>query len=386
MSLFSNTNKDEALSLALSKEKVQGEYLYCIIKEIENKSFGLPREKPKAFLRGPIGINNREVNLVHYKDIVAVVSPMPIISFDRLGKKELTRHVAAHQRVNEEVMKDYDVVPMAFGIIAPSVDEVLRILERAYLQFKTALKNLTGKVEFAVQVWWDQKKLIEELFNTNPKMQELKKKISSKKGILTLPIKLKLKKLLEEEAEDQRQVYIKDIQTFLNSCSHDFTSNKLIEEDMIANLSFLIEKTREPELDKKMQELGKKYEGKLKFKYIGPMPPYSFVKINLSLGNFELVNRARKLLGLVEEATLDEIKKTYYALAHQYHPDKHQTEPEKVQNQIKKIIQAHSILENYCQSCDELAPHQNLVGGEGKAEDRKYSFKEEDVKNSLIIK
>lgn len=348
----------------------EGKYIYSIIRESKEKNFGTT------------GINNQEVSLLHCKDIAAVVSNTPVINFDRLDKKELTRHIATHQKVNEAVMKDYDVVPMAFGIIAPSVDEVLRILERVHLQFKTALKNLTCKAEFAVQVWWDQKKLIKELFNTNPKMQELKKKISSKKGILTLPIKLKLKKLLEEEAEDQRQVYIKDIQTFLNSCSHDFTSNKLIEEDMIANFSFLIEKTREPELDKKMQELGKKYEGKLRFKYIGPMPPYSFVKINLSLGNFELVDEARRLLGLAEEVSFNEIKKAYYSLSHQYHPDKFQGNEE----QMKKIIQAYSILENYCQSCDELAPHQNLVVGEGKAENQKYSFKEEDVKNSLIIK
>lgn len=350
----------------------EGKYIYSIIRESKEKNFGTT------------GINNQEVSLLHCKDIAAVVSNTPVINFDRLDKKELTRHIATHQKVNEAVMKDYDVVPMAFGIIAPSVDEVLRILERVYLQFKTALKNLTGKAEFAVQVWWDQKKLIEELFNTNPKMQELKKKISSKKGILTLPIKLKLKKLLEEEAEDQRQVYIKDIQTFLNSCSHDFTSNKLIEEDMIANFSFLIEKTREPELDKKMQELGKKYEGKLRFKYIGPMPPYSFVKINLSLGNFELVDEVRRLLGLAEEVSFNEIKKAYYSLSHQYHPDKFQGNEE----QMKKIAQAYSILENYCQSCDELAPLDMKLsnGVTGKVENRKYSFKEEDVKNSLIIK
>ncbi|MFA4880496.1 MAG: GvpL/GvpF family gas vesicle protein [Candidatus Doudnabacteria bacterium] len=362
----------------------EGKYIYSIIRESKEKSFGTT------------GINNQEVSLLHCKDIAAVVSPMPIINFDRLDKKELTRHVAAHQRVNEEVMsakggsasggKDYDVVPMKFGIIAPSPEEVLRILEKAYLQFKIALKNIAGKTEFAVQVRWDPKKLLEELANTNPEIRKLKQKVALKGSILGMPMKLKLGKLIQKEAEIQRRTFIDDIHASLRNLSLDSTSNKLTDEEMIANLSFLIEKVKESELDKKMQELGKKYEGKLRFKYIGPMPPYSFVKINLSLGNFELVNRARKLLGLVEEATLDEIKKTYYALAHQYHPDKHQTEPEKVQNQIKKIIQAHSILENYCQSCDELAPHQNLVGGEGKVENRKYSFKEEDVKNSLIIK
>jgi len=356
----------------------EGKYIYCTIQTSRFapcNSSGIKKENRNQRF-GFLGINNREVTPLSYKDISAVVSPTPIINFDRLDKKELVRYVASHQEVNEKIMKDYDLVPMAFGIIAPSVDEVLRILEKAYLQFKTALKKIEGKVEFVVQVWWDQKKLIEELFNTNPKIQELKKETSSKKGILALPIKLKLKKLLEETAEAQRQVYIKDIQTFLNSCSHGFTSNKLIEEDMIANFSFLIEKAKESELDKKMQELGKKYEGNLRFKYIGPMPPHSFVNINLSLGNFELVNEARKLLGLGEEAIFEEIKKAYHILSHQYHPDKHQGDPEK-EKQMKKINEAYRILESYCQSCNEFT---------GKAEVQSYSFKEEDVKNSLMIR
>ena len=338
----------------------EGKYIYCIINGIENRRFG------------PIGINNREVKLVPYKDIAAVVSPTPVINFDRLDKKELTRNVDTHQQVNEEIMKEYDVVPMTFGIIAPSVDEVMRILEKAYLQFKTALKNIAGKAEFAVQVWWDLKKLLEELANTNPEIRKLKQKVALKGSILGMPMKLKLGKLIQKEAEIQRQTFINDIHAFLRNLSLDSTSNKLIDDKMIANFSFLIEKAKESELDKKMQELGKKYEGKLRFKYIGPMPPYSFVKINLSLGNFEVVDEARKLLGLPEVATLDEIKKAYYTLAHQYHPDKFQGNEE----QMKKITQTYAIIENYCQSFDDF---------EGKTENQKYSFREEDVKAAILI-
>jgi len=337
------------------------EYIYCIISESRPQRFSF------------VGINNREVNLVHYKDIAAVVSPTPVINFDRLDKKELMRHVTTHQQVNEEIMKEYDVVPMAFGIIAPSVDEVQRILERVYLQFKTALKNISGKTEFAVQAWWDPKKILEELANTNSEIQKLQQEIFSKGSILGMPIKLKLGKLIQKEAETQRQTFINDIRADLQSLSYDSTLNKLIDDDMIANLSFFIEKVREPELDRKMQELGKKYEGKLRFKYIGPMPLYSFVNINLSLGNFEVLNEARKLLGLGEEASLDEIKKAYYALSHKYHPDRAQGKEE----EMKKITQAYSILENYCQSYNEFIE---------KKENQKYSFKEEDVKNSIMIR
>lgn len=342
--------------------RTTGKYIYCVIKENKSPRFSF------------LGINNREVNLVHRNDIAAVVSPTPIINFDRFSKEDIIKYVATHQKINELLMKDYDLVPMAFGIIAPSLDEVRRILERAYLQFKTALKKVENKAEFAVQVWWDRKKLLEELANANPKIRKLKQKQALKGSILGMPTKLKLGKLIQKEAEIQRQTFINEVHASLRNLSFDSTSNKLIDDEMIANFSFLIEKNRESELDEKMQELGKRYEEKLRFKYIGPMSPYSFVNINLSLGNFELVNEARKLLGLGGEASLDEIKKAYYALSHKYHPDRYDQETSA--EKMKKINEAHHILENYCQGCDEFSGGKN----------QKYSFKKEDVENSLMIK
>ena len=342
----------------------EGKNIYSIINETKNRSFG------------PIGIDNREVNLIFYQDIAAVVSNTLVINFDQLDKTELTKYVAIHQKVNEEIMKEYDMVPLTFGIVAPSSDEVARILEKAYLQFKRALRNITGKAEFVVQARWETKKVLEELASADPEIQELKQEISSKGSIFGMPIKLKLGRLVHEKIEARKQEHRKDIHTFLNTIACDTTFNKLIDEDMVANFSFLVEKNKEPELDQKMQELGKKYEGKLKFKYIGPMPPYSFSNINLSLGNFEIIDEARKLLGLEEKTTLNEIKKAYHALSHQYHPDKYGGKSETAEK-MKKIIEAYNILENYCQNCDEFI---------GKAEDQSYSFKEEDVKNSLIIR
>ncbi|MEK9178857.1 MAG: GvpL/GvpF family gas vesicle protein [Patescibacteria group bacterium] len=359
----------------------EGKYIYSIIQENESRSFG------------SIGITNREVNLVVYRDIAAVVSNTPVIHFDRLDKAELTKYVAIHQKVNEVVMsakgaapagwqgsasggKEYDVVPMTFGIIAPSPDEVSRILEKAYLQFKMALRNVSGRAEFAVQVWWDPKRVLEELARTDPEIQKLKQELSSKGGIFGIPMKLKLGKLVHQKIEARKQEYIKDIHTVLNAIACDATFNKLIDEDMVVNFSFLMEKIKEPELDKKMQELGTKYEGKLRFKYIGPMPSYSFSNINLSLGNFEIIDEARKLLGLGEKVVFVEVKRAYYALSHHYHPDKHGGESETAEK-MKEIIEAYRILENYCQSCDEFR-------GAGKIQ--KYSLKREDVENSLIIK
>lgn len=336
-------------------------YIYCFINEPERRSFG------------KIGIDCEEVTFLSYRDISAAASDIGTTRLDSLDKEKLFEYVAAHQKVNEALLKEYDVVPMAFGMIAQDEGEVASMLGKCYLQLKTALKNISGKTEFVAQASWDRPLVLNEILRAYPELQELKNK-ASKGGIGSIRAKIKLGKLLYEKTELQRKFYVEHVSSPLKDVSHDFKFNKLIDEQMIVNLSCLIDKAKEPELDKKMTDLGEEFNGKLRFKYIGPMPPYSFTNINFSLGNFELIDEARRTLGLQEHAAWRDIRQAYYGLAQKYHPDKHGGSNE-TGEMMKKIIQAQGILENYCQNFGEATGQENQT----------FSFEKEDVESSMVV-
>jgi hypothetical protein len=52
---------------------------------------------------------------------------------------------------------------------------------------------------------------------------------------------------------------------------------------MILNMAFLVERAQEEEFDQAVKRLTTRYESILSFKYTGPWPPYSFVKIRVKL-------------------------------------------------------------------------------------------------------
>ena len=86
------------------------------------------------------------------------------------------------------------------------------------------------------------------------------------------------------------------------------------------------------------------------------------------MANFKQIDEARKLLGLDEETTLEEIKKAYKKLAFKYHPDKCKEEKKKeCEEAFKKINNANEILMAYCAGY-------------------RYSFKEKDVKKNTMDK
>jgi len=63
------------------------------------------------------------------------------------------------------------------------------------------------------------------------------------------------------------------------------------------------------------------------------------------LSNFEEIDKARKLLGLPQQATLNEIKDAYRRIAKEYHPDKQKPGKTKEHSQkMTQINKAYKIL------------------------------------------
>lgn len=66
--------------------------------------------------------------------------------------------------------------------------------------------------------------------------------------------------------------------------------------------------------------------------------------------NCQEIEKAVKILGLPERATLEEIKKIYIKLITKWHPDKCKKNPKKCQEMSRKIIEAYKTLQDYCQN------------------------------------
>ena len=108
----------------------EGKYIYCIIGTKQERNFG------------PIGIGSDEVLTIGYEDRRSmVVSNHPMTKFvvDR-------ENMITHEKVIEEVMKEFgSVLPVRFGTIASSADEIRNLLDRRYGEFKNALRDMDHK-------------------------------------------------------------------------------------------------------------------------------------------------------------------------------------------------------------------------------------------------
>lgn len=61
-------------------------------------------------------------------------------------------------------------------------------------------------------------------------------------------------------------------------------SNDLVNDKMVLNATFLVDKMREPEFDDRIVTLSENHADHLKVKYVGPIPPFNFVELVIPWG------------------------------------------------------------------------------------------------------
>ena len=247
-------------------EANEGKYVYCIIKS----------ERPLTFGALGMGSEPAQVQTVIYRDLAAVVSNTSLVVQDPTRD-----NVLAHQRVNETVMQQHTVIPMSFGTVFKTDDDIMELLRSAYEAFSDVLNKMQDKFEFGLKILWDRDQIIREIEEDDEDIRRLKGEISSQKGS-TYFARMQYGRLIDAALQARSERYVAEIFEALRDVSVASRSNKPIGDRMIMNAAFLVGREAEHAFDARVKDIGSRYE-KLTFKYTGPWPPYNFVNIRLKL-------------------------------------------------------------------------------------------------------
>jgi hypothetical protein len=303
-----------------------GKYVYGIVGSEKRDSFG------------KIGIDNNEVYAVQYSDVGAIVS-------DVAPKYEVKGEVAKiHENVLLKIMKTQAVIPMGFGIIAKDETEIENMLKRARIKFKNTLEKIDHKLQINVKIVWN-KSILASILMESEQIQRLTEKSRENPD---QSIRIELGKKVKSALDERKSEYVENIKNSLEQFSDELEENKIADPDTVLNSAFLVDKKKEYEFYDKLDELEKKYEKKLVFLGVGPLPPYNFTRLKVIRLDSKVIEEARKNLGLNKEVSISEINSAYDGLARKYHPDLH---PDDALSEQKFLTakKAYGVLTKYCE-------------------------------------
>lgn len=244
----------------------EGKYIYGIIRHADPLNYG------------PIGMGKRAdlVYGINYNGITAIVSNSPIIIYEARRV-----NMIAHERVLEEVMKQYTVLPVRFSTISEYNDDagILRILEKDYKKFDELLSKMEGKKELGLKVIAQEAVIYESIIEKYDEIRSLRGKLMNLSPDKAHYQLMKIGEMVAEALKKEIENYKNIILDVLNPLADDVKINDNYGELMILNAAFLIENTSESAFDKAVNILDEKYGQLMTFKYVGTLPPYNFVNL-----------------------------------------------------------------------------------------------------------
>ncbi|MBU2585719.1 MAG: GvpL/GvpF family gas vesicle protein [Bacteroidetes bacterium] len=249
----------------------EGKYIYCIIESNQPRSFG------------PLGIGGRadELYIVCCNGLAACVSNSPIVKYSCLRDNML-----AHEMAIEEVMKEYTVLPVRFNTIAEDEEKVKKILEIDHNRFTDAFKIVEGKKELGLKAMFKEEIIYKDILERYKDIRILKEKIATLPSEKTYFQRMEIGRMVEASLQNEREICKKEILDSLIPLAEDNKVNNTYGEIMILSAAFLVNKDKEPEFDQKVQGLGTQYGDKIKFKYVGTLPPFNFVNLVIETGKY----------------------------------------------------------------------------------------------------
>ena len=254
-----------------------GKYIYCIIRTEQERNFG------NIGIGGGIGGGDDEVTTVGLGHLAMIVSN------SYKSKYPVSReNLLAHQRVVEEVMKEFTVLPVRFCTIAPAADNIRNLLERREKEFKALLRQMEFKIELGVKaIWRDMHSILKEIAGEDREIAGLRRKIS-RDGRNSVQAKMELGRMVERALAGKKESESDAIMSVLKRAAFDWKLGRASNDNMIMNASFLVDKAREKEFDNLVEDFSENHRERIKFMYAGPLPPYNFVSVIIHPEEWEI--------------------------------------------------------------------------------------------------
>ncbi len=320
---------------------MEAKYIYGIIEVSEEKVFN-----SYGFA------TYEEVYVISYQDISAVVSDSELVDYTTLPKNQVARYLLRHQQVIEKIMDLHTIIPMRLGTYAFSIREVEEILSKGYKTFKDILVKINNKIEMDVAaIWSDLNSIIKEI-GEGEEIKQLKEKLMSKPEGISMEDQIKIGRLIKNILDKEREKLTSEIWDVLRRLSIDSRAHGLMDDRMILNTAFLIDKEKRAEFERRLSELNELFNERINFRCVGPLPPYSFYTAETKKISCEEVDWARKMLHLGNRATKEEVINAYRNGAKFYHPDKN-IGVSNTERQFNEINRAYRILLEYCLSAEQ---------------------------------
>ena|SRR5215218_6306760 len=226
----------------------------------------------------PDGLRGRQearLRLIVHGDLAAVVSGIDANA--RVRRDDLL----AHARVLEALVEGATVLPMRFGVIVENDEEVARnILEAGESGLTSLLKSFDGRVQLTVRASHDEDQALRDLLRERPDIRSLRDQTGG--GPASYHSQLRLGEAVAVGLGALASSDAAMLHAELSGLAERVVLHEVTGKNQVLDAAMLVKRDARTRTDEGIARLSRTLPHRLRLRYVGPQPPYSFVDTELA--------------------------------------------------------------------------------------------------------
>ncbi|MEM7568222.1 MAG: GvpL/GvpF family gas vesicle protein [Pseudomonadota bacterium] len=191
------------------------------------------------------------------------------------------RNMITHTKVLEAIMAQQDVLPMRFGTVLPAAADGETILRAHKQQFVDAFGKVGGCRELSLKIYWQGSTAFDEVMAADEDLRAARDSLAERDPKQSHYERIEFGKQVEAAIAAKRDKEAREMRLRLQHLCTEFSQGPISDDMMVANFAFLVTPDQEAAIDEALALLDQVHGARVRFRYVGPMPPFSFVELNI---------------------------------------------------------------------------------------------------------
>ena len=183
-----------------------------------------------------MGDPNAPVTIVSSGRVAALVSAV-----DQPEIMPTRRHMLAHTKVLEAAMADRPVLPMRFGVIAPSPATLLQVIGPRSQELRALLGQIDGHIEVALKASWNEQFMWREVAAEHPHLAVSGRALMSRNEQQTYYDRIDLGRAIGAALEEKRAAARRQLLKIVAPFAVQVKELAPVDDAMFAHLALLVE-------------------------------------------------------------------------------------------------------------------------------------------------
>lgn len=216
------------------------------------------------------GVGGAPVRLLEEGALGAIVGDLPSAAYEARRQD-----LVAHSDVLQGVVASFEVLPMGFGTVFTSEDELTdTFLRPNHDALDRMLDAVEGVVEIQVRAEYEPDEIARDIATSDRSLQKLQARVRSRDDVQT---KIELGRRFATVLDQRRYADGRSIVDRLAPVARDASVGDAPGEYGVVRASFLVARDDVTRFDEAAESSVESFGGRVRIRCVGPLPPYSFV-------------------------------------------------------------------------------------------------------------